>query len=195
MLRRSRNRNTYSGSGVLGSIANAASGFVNKAVDLLPIELHIPGGYQYCGPGTKLSKRLSRGDPGINGLDVACKAHDIAYSQFSDNRNRSEADRVLAERAWDRVKASDSSLTEKAAAWMVTNIMKAKSKLGGGVRRRQKTKRPKRLNNSGKIKKRQKPRRKRSTTSHGRKKKGKGLYLKPYTGSGCGKKKKLTHRK
>ncbi|KAG8250358.1 hypothetical protein J6590_103442, partial [Homalodisca vitripennis] len=38
------------------------------------------------------------------------------------------------EGAWERVKASDSSLGEKAAAWAVTNIMKAKTKLGGGGR-------------------------------------------------------------
>lgn len=34
---------------------------VNKSIDLLPVELHIPG-YQYCGPGTKLKKRLARGE-------------------------------------------------------------------------------------------------------------------------------------
>ncbi|WP_221935836.1 hypothetical protein, partial [Klebsiella pneumoniae] len=57
---------------------------VNTAIDALPLELHLPGGYQYCGPGTKLKHRLARGDTGINKLDEACKEHDIAYSKYSD---------------------------------------------------------------------------------------------------------------
>ena len=32
------------------------------------IKWHVPG-YQYLGPGTKLKKRLKRGDKGINRLD------------------------------------------------------------------------------------------------------------------------------
>ena len=55
-------------------------GLVNKVINSLPFELHFPG-YQYCGPGTKLAKRLARGDPGINSLDAAGKDHDIAYSR------------------------------------------------------------------------------------------------------------------
>ena len=43
------------------------------------IEFHWPG-YQYMGPGTKLEKRLKRGDPGINRLDRITKQHDIDYS-------------------------------------------------------------------------------------------------------------------
>jgi hypothetical protein len=40
----------------------------------------------------------------------------------------------LENRAWDRVKAKDSSLREKAVAWGVTTAMKLKRKLGGGCR-------------------------------------------------------------
>lgn len=50
----------------------------------LLLELHLPG-YQYCGPGTKLAKRITRGDPGINPLDAACKEHDIANSENREN--------------------------------------------------------------------------------------------------------------
>lgn len=110
------------------------SGIVNNLINKLPIELHIPGGYQYCGPGTKLQKRLLRGDPGINPLDSACKEHDISYSQNRENiEQRNSADRVLAEKAWQRVLAKDSSFGEKATAYTIANIMKAKSKLGMGV--------------------------------------------------------------
>ena len=31
-------------------------GVLNKVINNLPVEMHIPG-YQYCGPGTKLTKR------------------------------------------------------------------------------------------------------------------------------------------
>ena len=54
----------------------SGSGLINNLINKLPFELHIPG-YQYCGPGTHIQKRLSRGDSGINPLDSACKEHDI----------------------------------------------------------------------------------------------------------------------
>lgn len=156
------------------------STLLNKAIDALPIELHLPnltgglkgilngqGTYSYCGPGTKLAKRLARGDPGINGLDEACKAHDIAYSKYSDSENRRIADKALAERAWQRFKSSDASLGEKAYAWLVTTAMKAKTAIGGG-------------------KKRKRTRVKRKCSC----KNGKGLYLRPYQGNGSQHKKK-----
>lgn len=108
-------------------------GVLNNLINKLPFELHIPGGYQYCGPGTKLQKRLARGDPGINPLDKACREHDIAYSNSSNLEDRHKADYDLEQRAWKRVKSSDARLGEKAAAWAVTNTMKVKRKLGMGV--------------------------------------------------------------
>ena len=90
----------------------------------------MPGGYQYCGPGTKLKERLARKDPGINQLDKACKEHDIAYSKYSDTANRSVADKILAKQAWKRVKSSDASISERAAALAVVGAMKAKRAIG-----------------------------------------------------------------
>lgn len=151
-------------------------GLLNKVIDLLPLELHLPGGYRFCGPGTKLSERLARGDTGINQLDEACKQHDIAYAKYSDDHNRNIADRILANKAWERVKSSDASLAERTAAWLVTTAMNAKSKLGMGHirsrRNQRKTRgvcrrqRVKRVKGSGRRQKR------RGT--------GKGLYLRPY---------------
>lgn len=120
-------------------LVHEGSGALNSLIDKLPFEVHIPGGYQYCGPGTKLQKRLARGDSGINPLDAACREHDIAYSQSKDLDSRHKADAVLAERAWQRVKARDSGFGEKAAAWAVTNAMKAKRTLGMGAPARIKT--------------------------------------------------------
>lgn len=115
---------TYKGSGVLNSL-------INK----LPFELHLPG-YQYCGPGTNLKTRLAKGQVGINKLDSACREHDIAYSTHSTLENRHKADRVLENKAWERVRASDSNFGEKSAAWLVSNAMKAKRKLGMGMTRK-----------------------------------------------------------
>lgn len=111
-------------------------GLVNTLINNLPFEAHLPGGYQYCGPGTKLQERLRRGDPGINLLDKACKEHDIAYSQSANLQDRHTADKILQERAWSRVKAKDAKLGEKTAAWLVTNTMKAKRKFGMGLTQR-----------------------------------------------------------
>lgn len=109
------------------------NGLINTIINKLPFEAHIPG-YNYCGPGTRLHKRLARGDRGINPLDEACKEHDIAYSQSSDTSKRHEADEILAKKAFHRFKSSSSSFGEKAAALAVTGIMKGKVKLGMGVK-------------------------------------------------------------
>ena len=119
-------------------ITYGGCGLLNTLINKLPVEIHIPK-YQYCGPGTKLSKRLARGDPGINPLDQACKEHDIAYSKNRESgEERSKADKILANRAWERVKATDSSTSEKAAAMLVTGAMKLKSKFGMGLRKKRK---------------------------------------------------------
>lgn len=118
----------------------SGTGFINSAIDSLPFELHLPGGYQYCGPGTKLQKRLLRGDPGINLLDVACKEHDIAYSQHKDLKERHVADKVLQEKAWRRFKSKDASIGEKLSALAVTGAMKAKTKLGMSYKEKRKQK-------------------------------------------------------
>lgn len=85
------------------------------------------------GPGTKLKERLERGDPGKNQLDRFARDHDIAYSQHKSLDQRHIADKVLENKAWDRVKSEDASLDEKIAAWVVTNIMKVKRKAGFGI--------------------------------------------------------------
>lgn len=153
---------------------------INTAIDALPIELHLPT-YQYCGPGTKLKKRLARGDPGINKLDEACKAHDIAYSNYSDSERRSIADRALAEKAWQRVKSSDASVGERSAALAVTTAMKAKTAVGGGSRRRKrKTHRRRKVSGRGTRKRRHNNKRKKCSACSKKKSNGGGLYLRPY---------------
>ena len=55
------------------------------------IEFHWPG-YQYMGSGTKLKKRLARGDPGINRLDKIAKQHDIDYTRAKNLQKKWKAD-------------------------------------------------------------------------------------------------------
>jgi len=114
-------------------------GLLNHAINALPIEFHIPG-YQFCGPGTRLEKRLARGDRGINPLDAACREHDIAYSRSNNLAERHAADKVLAKKAQTRIVAKDSTLGERAAATAVWAAMKAKTKFGMGLKTKTKTK-------------------------------------------------------
>lgn len=178
---------TRSGGGVVSTAVSAfttpVGAIVNKAIDLLPVELHLPGGYQYCGPGTKLQQRLARGDRGINKLDEACKHHDIAYSTYSDTKNRSLADRALAEKAWQRVKSSDASFGERAAALAVTAAMKAKTKFGGGKKKKRYGGKKSTKKHGGNIRRKRQSRNnkgKNKPTIWSMIKKGGGLYLRPY---------------
>jgi hypothetical protein len=131
---------------VLGAekLKDLAGFAINRAIDVLPGELHIPG-YQFCGPGTKLRNRLARGERGINPLDELCREHDIAYSKYADNTHRSQADRILQEGAWKRVTAPDSGIAEKAAALVVTNALKAKRAIGGGIKKHKQRKRQRQI--------------------------------------------------
>lgn len=124
------------------------SGIVNTVINHLPFELH-PFDYQYCGPGTDLKARLARGDLGINPLDAACKEHDIAYSKSNNLSDRHKADKILAEKAWKRVKQS-SSIKEKLVALAVTGAMKAKTKLGMGIKKKRSSQKRKGVSRKGK---------------------------------------------
>ena len=101
-------------------------------MDVLPVELHLPG-YRFCGPGARLDEILARDERGINELDEACHEHDIAYAKYKDNERRRAADRVLAGKAWERVTALNSGISERAYGTAVAAAMKAKSALGGGL--------------------------------------------------------------
>jgi hypothetical protein len=116
-------------------VKHSGRGLLNTLINKLPFEMHIPG-YKYCGPGTKLAKRLARGDRGVNDLDEACKLHDISYAQNKDVQSRHEADNLLANKALERLLSSNASLGEKAAALGVSTAMKTKVKLGMGHSRR-----------------------------------------------------------
>ena len=116
-------------------LLHEGTGLLDKAINNLPFELHIPT-YKFCGPGTRLEERLRRGDRPKNKLDALCRSHDIAYAHHKELADRHLADKVLEDGAWERVKARDAGFGEKAAALLVTGIMKAKRKIGAGCSRR-----------------------------------------------------------
>jgi len=72
---------------------------------------------------------------------------DIAYSQNNALSERHRAVSILIDTAWSRVKAPDSPLGERAAAYFVTNIMKAKNKFGIGLNKTEKKGREKIMKN------------------------------------------------
>ena len=99
----------------------------------LDVELHLPR-YNYCGLGTKLTKRIARGDTGINQLDYFCKQHDIIYSLNPDTLSvRREADKILAKKSLGRVFARDAQFGERLAPLGVTAAMRLEKKLGAGL--------------------------------------------------------------
>jgi hypothetical protein len=179
--RRGRRVRRKIGTGILSKLSGFASTALNKIVDTLPLELHIPS-YRFCGPGTKLDKRLRRGDKGINSLDEACKEHDIAYAQNSDNSSRNVADRRLADKAWSVFKNPNTGLTEKAAAYLVTNLIKAKAAFGGGrvQRRRRRRRREGWKNNSSLQEQRSAHLRQKAIKHLSKHIAGQGFYLRPY---------------
>jgi len=108
------------------------SGILNDIINKLPFEFHAPG-MNFLGPGTKLKERLDRGDKGVNPLDEAAKEHDIWYSKHKRAEDRWEADKVLQDKAFDRVLAPDASLYERPLALATGTAMWAKRALGMGL--------------------------------------------------------------
>lgn len=107
------------------------SSLINWLINNLPFEAHLPG-YNYCGPGTNLIKRIERRERGINKLDEYCKNHDLAYSASPSLSDRHLADIELMKMARKRIDAADASLQEKLAAHLVNKAMLVKVASGSG---------------------------------------------------------------
>ena len=95
---------------------------IQKAIDKTGIEFHIPG-YNFAGPGTKLQKRLKRGDKPVNRLDGIAMIHDIDYSRAKNIKDKWKAD--------DKMIKAITNLPGKKTKTehMVKRIMQAKRKL------------------------------------------------------------------
>lgn len=97
---------------------------IDQIIEMLP-EIHLSG-YNYCGPNTKLEKRLAHNEPGINELDCACKEHDIAYAESTDLNWRHSADKLLVLKAFRCIFAKDSRIGERFAAMLVSVLISIK---------------------------------------------------------------------
>jgi len=71
--------------------------FLSHAINAFSFKLHIPG-YQFCGPGTHLEKRLTKGNRDINPLNSARHEHYIAYSRNKDLAKQQIVDKILIEK-------------------------------------------------------------------------------------------------
>lgn len=96
--------------------------YLQKPFEKMSIEFHIPR-YNYGGPGTRLQKRLKRGDKPISRLDAIAMHHDIAYSKAKKLKGKWKADDVMI---WsvDRLPGKK-TIMEKT----VKKIMQAKRRL------------------------------------------------------------------
>lgn len=98
---------------------------MNGAIDSLPIELHMPG-YLFCGPGTNVKERIEAKESGINGLDNACRSHDVLYHFEKSASLRRDADLELAKSAIHRIFDPTASRAEKEDALAVARSMMIK---------------------------------------------------------------------
>ena len=89
---------------------NIINKFLLTADRFMP-EVHLKnlevGTYSACGPFTRNKDRINKfiqtGDTNYiykNELDKACFAHDAAYSDFKDMKNRTAADEILRNKAY-----------------------------------------------------------------------------------------------
>lgn len=134
---------------VCGKIKNRflGSSIINKALNILPLpEMHLKsavgsesvsngsfnntGKYSYCGPFTKLRKRITQGYKGINSLDKACMKHDIGYAAHKDTASRNYLDDILSAEASKIALVDETPGYEKQDAKMVNAIMASKSRFG-----------------------------------------------------------------
>lgn len=60
--------------------------------------------------------------------------HDIFYKQYKDTKQRHQADKILARKAMKRFRSKDASLGERIVALGTAGVMKAKVKLGMGLK-------------------------------------------------------------
>lgn len=106
----------------MASVVKGEKSFIDATIDSLPFEIHVPN-FQFLGPGTKLAERLALNQTGINPLDRAALAHDLAYSR---NEDRRVADKKLIDVAFSRIAAKNSDSLERSAALMTACCLVSK---------------------------------------------------------------------
>ena len=111
-------------------------GIVNKAINNLPFEMHLPG-HNFTGPGTRLDKRLNSDftpketSKPYNKVDKASMNHDICYAKNTDTKTRNK----LCDKEYLKELKGiyNPSIRERIDRTIVSNIINAKMKLGMGT--------------------------------------------------------------
>ena len=120
--------------------ADVGKGVVNKLINNLPFEAHLPG-HNFTGPGTKLNRRLNEDltpkpwSIPINRVDDSAYRHDICYAQNRDAKTRNEVcdKAMLAElNAIDNPRGR-----EKVDKALVKKIIGTKVRFGWGLKKTQ----------------------------------------------------------
>ena len=113
--------------------------------------------YSACGPLTRHKERIKEfkrtGDTGYiyrNELDKACFQHDSAYADHKDLINRTEADKVLRDKAYDIVSNPKYDGYQRGLASMVCKFIDKKL-IGSGFKKLKNTAEPSALGRSSSI--------------------------------------------
>ena len=109
---------------------------LNKAVNNLPFELHLPG-HNLTGPGTNLSKRLNSDltpkdwSKPINKVDNAAYHHNVCYLKHKDTKTRNNVcDKNMLDELDGIVKPT---LRQRLDRSIVDKIIGTKMKFGMGI--------------------------------------------------------------
>ena len=122
---------------------NVINKFLLTADKFMP-ETHLKdlkvGTSSACGPFTRHKDRINKfiqtGDTNYicnNELDKACFAHDAAYSDFKDIKNRTAADKILRDKAYKIAKDPKYYCSQRGLASMVYKFFDRKT-AGSGVK-------------------------------------------------------------
>ena len=116
--------------------APAGGSLLNKAINNLPVEVHLPG-HNFTGPGTKLNKRLNpdltlkKWSKPINRVDKAAYHHDLCYLKNNDTATRNAVcDKNMLKELEGIYKPT---IREKMERGLVSSLIGAKARFGMGV--------------------------------------------------------------
>ena len=110
---------------------------LNKAINNLPIEMHLPG-LNFTGPGTKLNKRLNpdltpkKWSKPINRVDKAAYHHDLCYLKNNDTTTRNAVSNKNMLKELEGI--YNPSIREKMERGLVSTLIGTKARFGMGVR-------------------------------------------------------------
>src|SRR6266853_1571964 len=100
-------------------------------------EFHLPG-YNFCGPGTQLEKRLDENDnpyewsKPINKIDEISMMHDLTYRDYSSAKGRQVADQIMLD-ALDNLNDDELTTREKLDRRIVRPLIVARKFVGFGL--------------------------------------------------------------